>query len=522
MITQKMKDWRVIASEDMRFNLEAEQIFVQSEMNRTEVVSRQEIDIVEVTLRDGLQQDDINKGIMQANGKYEGLSVEDRLAIFDMLVDSGIETIEVGHFGNPEDRPFGAALVEHIQNKSALDERYKKVKIQVLFGTQSDGILEGIKTLGDFDKERVIVHIYTRISAGLQEFASLQPNTPKKAFEDMAAASDLIISAGFKHLSISGEGAVDHWRNPETVIKFYQDVIRYLFTLGATSVNANLANTFGEPEEGDWDESGLREFDTDVKSVANEFEEPKIVTTSVHTHNDYQSAVSYSIAALKAGFDKVEGAFIGMGERTGNTALVDLYARLIQTAYTNYEKVEQMLREGQDIPEDVFTVRALQNSIFRKRQLPSRIAEAFSGNFERGRKIGEIAGTRRFGRTILGNAYAYHAGSGPHQEANAKYAMDPIFFPLLETYGRIMLVNAIQGAPAACGVVDVNMSAIQAITALNHASGGNGARIHSGHVQRANNEQVEAHRAIVDSRLQTIRGIMSGIAENDAVNAAHV
>ncbi len=491
------ESWRREADRQMQINREAERVFDTQWARR----NMSPIRFVDVTLRDGLQQDDIHKGNLLDTGKYEGLSVDDRIRIFDLLVDAGMQTIEVGHFGNAEDIPFGKTLVEHINRKSAEgDTRYDTVRIQVLFGTQKALIEEGIKALDGFDPDRVVIHVYSRVSEQLRQFAQEQPYTTDRSIADITAAAQIALDAGFSHLSISGEGAVDVTTNPDEVIRFYKTTMRNLFTYAnpPETINVNLANTFGSPAEGEWDVSGLEYFDRSVKAVARDFP-GTTVTTSAHCHRDFGMAEQFSLDCIRAGFDIVEGAFIGMGERKGNTSIVDFVTRVMQSAQMAAEYIERCVT-ADEVPEDIFTARAIAGLIVSQRRLTEEVVRALPHYYDIGRQIGEIAGTRRFWSSYVADPRSGDAGSGPHQEANAKYAADPLNKPLLQSYGRTMFINAMFGLPDAIEVIHIVMERMKAITAMNHASGGNGQRLSSGQVVRAPQEQVDAHVAITEAR----------------------
>lgn len=504
-ITQEI-DVFSAASAELAVIAEAEAI-VTASLSREDTAAYP-IRFMDVTLRDGLQQDDIKKGEVGASGKPEGLSVEERLGILDQLIDAGIEEIEVGHFGNPEDRPFGRALVQHVNAKIASgDERYKRAKFQVLFGAQIEGIREGISVLEGLDKDQVIVHVYNRISPGLRDLASFQPNTAEKSAADLCAAVDIALQAGFFHYSVSGEGAVDHTQGPEVVADYHNTITRYLFEHGARTVNVNLANTFGSSAYGLWDQDGLRAFNQSVKAVATEFTD-KTVTTSVHAHNDYGSAVDFSIQAIAAGFDKVEGAMIGMGERVGNTAIVDVLVRLAEMAMVDYENIERHIIEG-PVQEDIFSLRALKRSLFAHRFVESHTVAAFENMYQAARSIGVISETERFGETSLGRERSYDAGSGPHCEANAKYVASPMRYRLLETYGRIASIHSMFGHPVANAIVAIDTDMMKAITVDNHAGGGNTRKVQEGRIRRASQDEVDAHIAVVHGRQAIVRALIS-------------
>lgn len=63
-----------------------------------------------------------------------------------------------------------------------------------------------------------------------------------------------------------------------------------------------------------------------IKSVKEIAPETRI---SAHCHNDLGLAVANSLSALEAGADEIQTTFLGIGERTGNTALHTLMMALI-------------------------------------------------------------------------------------------------------------------------------------------------------------------------------------------------
>src|SRR5690606_37832862 len=120
---------------------------------------------------------------------------------------------------------------------------------------------------------------------------------------------------GFEHFSISGEGATDPNLSPEELVQFYTQIIDAMQSMGAKTVNCNLANTFGDSTN---EESMalLRFFNDSIKQGRSN------VTTSIHVHDDGKDSVGYSLEAIMAGFDRIEGTMIGMGERSGNVPII--------------------------------------------------------------------------------------------------------------------------------------------------------------------------------------------------------
>ncbi len=495
--------------EQMRYNREAEHLLADAfAQDERESGPTQAIRFTDVTLRDGMQQQDMYLGETGPDGKPEGLSVEDRLTIFDAIVDSGVNLIEVGHFGNDADGPFGKALVTHIKDKIAQgDSRYDSVRIQVLFGADAAQVEKGVKVLEGFDKDRVVVHMYNRISPGLRALASNQPNTPKKSADDLCVAAQAAIDYGYTQFSVSGEGAVDHRQDMRVSIDYHNQITAYLLEHRAQSVNVNLANTFGVSPEGEWDQEGLAEFNQQVR-VPGRLYPDRTITTSVHTHNDYGSGADFAMAALNAGFDTVEGAFIGMGERAGNVSLVDTFVRLAERASIDVEIAERLAADG-TFEDGAFANRALARSIWRHRHMPASLTDNMHKWYTVAQTIADTAQTGRFEMTALGRTTAFDAGSGPHGEANRKYGEGPTAHRLYEHYGRIAAIFGMFGNPAANAILDVDADSMKAITVLNHAAGGSTKAMHNDTFSLAPRDAREASRALVDARHEVTRAYMT-------------
>ncbi len=449
---------------------------------------KQPIEFVDVTQRDG-EQMEINP-----------VTIEDRIAVFDELVKTGIKIFEIGHLGNSGregkdegDQAYARALINHIAEMELVDSRYTDVKLQVLFGSQEAIISEGLEALDGFDKERVIIHVYDRLSESLRNLATI-PYTQEQSARRVCAAADIALARGFTHFSVSGEGATDC--SVDQAIEYYTHIAQYLDVHGAESINLNLANTFGSPPEGEWDSIGLAYFNMMVK-----LKTPG-VTTSVHVHNDDTSATEFSIAAIRAGFDKVEGTLIGMGERSGNVALCDVIIRLLEIARIQVESSRK--------PTSIFRLGSLasRNSIFAERYIPESIASDLSYWHAASQKIAEIYGTtRRFEGTSLGDPEAYNAGSGPHDNAALRALMNPAKNPLWRNYLRIALIHSMLGRPEAEGIIEADPVVIKNITVDGRAGGGATSRIINGDF-----ETVDSHTEAIARARKDISNIYAAIA----------
>lgn len=457
----------------------------------------QPIGFTEVTLRDGEQQNKI-QAVMD---------IPDRIAVFDEIVATGIDRVEIGHLGNEHDVRFARALVGHIAAKSeAGDERYDRVGLQVLFGSQVDLIDEGIAALDGFDPDRVVVHVYDRSSPNLRNLAT-DPYSTRESAQRVIEAANVAIERGYTNLSISGEGTVDPDLSiDEAVNDFYLPVIDALHENGASSININLPNTFGSSLGGEWDETGLGIFNATIKNHAPD------VTTSIHVHNDYNSASEYALAAIRAGFDRIEGTIIGMGERAGNVALADVMVLLLESGRS---VVEARNRQRQRLGGT-----ALRHSIWDSRHLDKSIVDNLENWFEAGQTIGTIYGTlNRFHKTSLGNEEAYGAGSGPHAHANQEMLRDPVNKPLWKNYARSALVHAALGRPEAWRIIEVDPEWIREITLATHAAGGSTERILADEIPECSNEAraqaIENARQVIAQITAVVSGRASQAAEQN-------
>lgn len=431
-----------------------------------ETTPPQDIMFVWVDHRDGEQQ----------TKRYANMPVPDRIEVFDLLVDAGMRRAEIGMLVNPHDIAFAEALVEHIaEQEAAGDSRYGEVELQVLFGTHHDDIEDGLNALEGFPKDRVVVHAYDRVASHLRALGDdPEAEPPKKgktieeAANDVVLACELAYDAGYTRFSISGEGAVNHQDDIDDVIGYYRGITHRLIDMGATGININLANTFGLSPEGQWDAAGLAYFNQRVK----DFEDGVPITTTIHAHNDANSATEFALRGLEAGFDGVEGAMYGMGERSGNGAVMDTAIRLLEKARV---AVESSSRSQSALHAGRLTTAM---AFWQRRSLTPQVATSLSNWHRVATRIASIYDTSaRLEKTSLGNPSAYDAGCGPHGEANEKFDIDPVGKPLWMNYAMFAIVHAMMGRPEALEVIAVDRERIRAITLQTHAAGGSTQRV---------------------------------------------
>ncbi len=415
---------------------------------------RKPIHFVDVTQRDGEQM------------RIDEVGVSERLDAFDALASTGIKTFEIGHLGNDTDQTYAKALVEHINKNSEYDD----ISLQVLFGSQSEIVANGLQWLEGFDKDRVVVHVYDRLDENMRDLASEYYGRDESA-RRVSSAIDIAYENGFRRFSVSGEGATG--ASVGDAMQYYAAILKHCEQKEEKlEVNINLPSTNGSSAVGVWRLDELESFNSAIK---NQF---PTVTTSIHAHNDFGSAVEFSVQAIYAGFDKVEGTLIGMGERTGNAALGDVAMRLLEIADSEVSSE---------------TVKAIgRRALFSNRYLSPELVYGLGNFYPASQEIAQIYGVqRRFERTALGDPEAYSAGCGPHDQASARALEDPVRWPLYDNYIPRALVDAILGRPQALAIIKAEPEAIRDITVDGHASGGSTKRIVDEVVESASIERRE-------------------------------
>jgi isopropylmalate/homocitrate/citramalate synthase len=454
--------------------------------------SRQPVQFTEVTLRDGEQQAKI----------HDVMPIADRIRVFDEIINTGINRVEIGHLGNGDhDVPFAEALVAHIAEQSlGGDERYDSVELQVLFGSQQE-LTDGIDALEGFDKDQVVAHVYDRASPELRGLAT-EPYSIHQSATRIVDAAQLLLDKGYHNFSISGEGTVDPNVSAEAAAnEFYIPIVHELRSRGAEAININLPDTFGSSLGGEWTKEGLADFNQRIKEAAPD------LTTSIHVHDDHKSSLDVAMAAIEVGFNSVEGTLIGMGERSGNVALVDVMQRLLESGRHDVEmrdRWQSISRIGR---------MSVMNSIWQQRSIESGTLHHVGNWYQSAHAIAEIYGVmHRFHKTSVGDPESYAAGSGPHAQANQEALRDPVKKPFWKNYGRVALVDAMLGGPVAQELITIDVDRYRENTLNTHAAGGATKRILEDEIIVAS--ESERRQAVVDA-IAMMRAITMVVGEVD-------
>lgn len=458
-----------------------------------------EIAFNELTLRDGLQQ---------RTGEY---TMQDRVRVFDAIVDSGVDRIEIGHLGNKkEDQEFARQVIERIKEAESVGDfdKYLGVKLQVLFGSQKELIEDGstvlteayIRAYPDTWQEemasRVVVHVYDRIDEDLIR-ASNHPYTQEESAQRLAGAIETVKAYGFRHLSISAEAVTA--TAVEQAVEYYRFVIAETCS-GIESINVNLANTYGFATSDNWNADTMAVFNRAVKYG---WEEGVDVTTSVHAHNDTGAAVDYTMDAIAAGFDRIEGTHFGMGERSGNVPSVTIMQRLI-------ESIRHEMYGAKSGIASKMSERAVMGLV----RLNPRLVGRLSNWYKTAEVIATVFGEEaddRWRQTSLGSPNAHDNGSGPHDQVMAAAITDPVTNRPHHTYEQLLMPNSILGRPGTDDLMLGDPDAVDSVTVGNHAGGSKTTAIKEDTLTRACPSRVaEAYRQIDEERAEIVAKLLGG------------
>lgn len=264
------------------------------------------LDIFDSTLRDGAQSEGIS------------FSVSDKLNIVKALDDFGIKYIEAGNPGsNPKDIEF-FEKVKKMTLKNATLCAFGSTHRKNISVEEDANVLSllsaGTSAVAIFGKCWDL-HVKEILKATLKENLQIVYNTVK-FFKDKG-----------KEVIFDAEHYFDGYKaNPEYALEVLQEAAR----AGADSLC--LCDTNGG--------SLPMEIYNATKTVCQKFSGIKI---GIHCHNDGGCAVANSIMAVEAGALQVQGTFVGIGERCGNTDLSVLIPDMqLKRGYRCVEEIEKL------------------------------------------------------------------------------------------------------------------------------------------------------------------------------------
>lgn len=250
------------------------------------------VELYDTTLRDGTQQEGIS------------LSVEDKLAITERLDQLGIDVIEGGYAGaNPKDD-------EYFQQVRSLDLKHAQI---AAFGNtrRANGDTKSDPTLKALLDTNAPVLTLVGKSSEYQVRDVIQTSLE----ENLAMIADSIryLKSHGRRVFFDAEHFFDGYKeNPEYAIQ----CLTVAFAAGAERLIVCDTNGGTLPST----------VATIVKRVKKELGEKAVI--GIHSHNDTDTAVASSIAAVEAGAYQIQGCINGYGERTGNANMISIIGNL--------------------------------------------------------------------------------------------------------------------------------------------------------------------------------------------------
>ncbi len=237
------------------------------------------------------------------------MSVEEKLEMFDLLVDVGFKEIEVG-FPSASDTEF-AFLRRLIDERRVPDD----VTLQVLVQTR-EHLIE--RTFEAFrGAKNVIVHIYNSTStlqrkvifsdASQESIKEIALNGARWVKERVQTVPETNVRLQYSPESFS-----------DTELDFALEVCEGVMEIwGPTTEEPVILNL---PATVEWSTPNVHA--DQIEWMIRNLKEREKALISLHTHNDRGTGVAATELGLMAGADRVEGTLFGNGERTGNLDIV--------------------------------------------------------------------------------------------------------------------------------------------------------------------------------------------------------
>ncbi len=272
----------------------------------------------------------------------EPMNVEQKLLMWDLLIDMGFKEIEIGFpSASQTDFDFVRTLIE--QNKIPED-----VTIQALVQARSALIERTFESLKGV--KQAIVHVYNSTSPVQREKVF---NLDKKGIVDIA-------TFGAKTVMECAEKQTDtKWTfqySPEsfsgTEIDFAIDVCNHVINTWAPTPDNKCIINLPATVECAMPNVFADQVETFCENIINRDN----VIISIHTHNDRGSAIAAAELAILAGADRIEGTLMGNGERTGNMDIItmgmNLYSQGIDPKldFSDAHRITTVVEECTKIP----------------------------------------------------------------------------------------------------------------------------------------------------------------------------
>jgi len=270
------------------------------------------------------------------------MNVDQKLRLFELLVDIGLKEIEVGFpSASQPDFDFVRTIIERKLIPA-------DVTIQVLTPARDALIERSFESLRG--APRAIMHLYNSTSKVQRE----------RVFElGPAQIRELAVNAARTIQACAARQPETEWTfqySPEsftgTELEFAAEIVNAVVAVWAPErgqrVIVNLPATV--------EMSTPNVYADMIEWMIEHIEHRERLKVSLHTHNDRGCGVAAAELGLLAGADRIEGTLLGNGERTGNmdlvTAALNLYSRGVdpELDLSNMRRIVEVVEYCTEIP----------------------------------------------------------------------------------------------------------------------------------------------------------------------------
>ena len=229
-------------------------------------------------------------------------NTQEKVEVFNHLINLGVQAVEVG-FAAASDMDYEACTAL----SSVADE---KTVISALARAVENDIIKASESIKAAPKKRV--HTFIAMSEfNMKYVLNKTPNEVQKtAVEAVEFAKKCIGKDGEVQFS------VEHFGDCRENLGFVIDTLKKVVKAGATVIN--LPNTV--------ERYRVKTFVDMVSKVYTIL--PKDIIISVHCHNDLGMATAATVESYFNGATQLEGCINGLGERAGNTNLLEVAVAL--------------------------------------------------------------------------------------------------------------------------------------------------------------------------------------------------
>ena len=238
------------------------------------------------------------------------MSMDDKLAMFELLVQVGFKEIEVGF--------PSAAKVEFDFLRKLIDEGRipDDVTVQVLTQAREHLVKRTFEALDG--AQNAIVHFYNSTSTLQREIVFRKNRSEIKQIAVDAATLIKRLKDEYANPGVRVEYSPESFTGTE--LDFALDVCTAVMDVFEPTVDDKIILNLPATVEMSMPNIHADQIEYFCRHLPNR----EAALISLHTHNDRGTAVAASELGLLAGADRVEGTLFGNGERTGNLDIVTM------------------------------------------------------------------------------------------------------------------------------------------------------------------------------------------------------